>query len=79
MTTSNPDRQAMGSWARYFGLGTQVEADDLIDKLLAGGLGTWVHVPRLKPTTSSPDRQAIGSWAMYLSLSTQGGAADEQS
>ncbi len=25
---SNPDRQAIGSWARYLGLGTQAEADD---------------------------------------------------
>ena len=24
----NPDRQAIGSWARYLGLGTQAEADD---------------------------------------------------
>ena len=24
----NPDRQAIGSWAGYLGLGTQAEADD---------------------------------------------------
>ena len=24
----NPDRQVIGSWARYPGLGTQAEADD---------------------------------------------------
>ena len=28
LTTSNLDIQAVGSWARYLGLGTQAEADD---------------------------------------------------
>ena len=28
LTTGNPDLQAIGSWARYLGLGTQAEADD---------------------------------------------------
>ena len=28
LTTNNPDVQAIGSWARYLGSGTQVEVDD---------------------------------------------------
>ena len=46
---SNPDRQAIGSWARYLGLGTQAEAD---------AIGSWARYLGLGTQAEADDEQS---------------------
>ena len=43
----NPDRQAIGSWARYLGLGTQAEADPEPKSGVTGYWQLWAGYPGL--------------------------------
>ena len=45
MTTSNPDRQTIGSWARSLGLGTQAYADEeqSVQKVVLGASDFHIH------------------------------------
>ena len=76
MTKSNPGIQALGSWARYLGLGTQAEADDeqswnteLINMRRAH-LSTGVAGEPPVDNERFLELQATGSWARYLGLGT---------
>ena len=58
--------KAIGSWARYLGLGTQAEADDQQFWITeTGDERSWI--------------QAFRSWVRYLGLGTQAEADDQQS
>ena len=43
MTTSNPDRQAIGTWARYLGLGAQAEGDEMRTEIPCGPREKYSH------------------------------------